>query len=196
MTPVAKSPVSESGYAKGRVSVTGALADGTRVSASARLLVGGLHMRVGMGTRLLVGEKDCAVAVSWSKKAASVGCVLWFGEDGTVTCENIGSGASALVAPVGDGLPEGAVIRVDQSAVAAALPGLRADLSFPGGVPAKPSLRYRKSDGTFSGSFKVYVHNGRRVKSVTVKVAGVVLAGKGYGSAYVKKVGDWEVMVE
>ena len=55
---------------------------------------------------------------------------------------------------------------------------------------------YKAEDGTFSGSFKVYVDNGRRVKAVTVKVCGVVLDGKGYGSAYVKKFGDWEATVE
>ena len=55
---------------------------------------------------------------------------------------------------------------------------------------------YKAEDGTFSGAFKVCVDNGQRVKAVTVKVCGVVLDGKGYGSAYVKKVGDWEATVE
>ena len=57
-------------------------------------------------------------------------------------------------------------------------------------------LRYKAEDGTCSGAFKVCVDNGQRVKAVTVKVCGVVLDGKGYGSAYVKKVGDWEATVE
>ena len=181
---------------KGLVSVKGTLADGTRVSARTRLLVGGLRLRVNTGTRLLVGERECAVAVSWAKKGASVGCVLWFGEDGAVECENIRDGASALVAPVGGGVSEGAALRIDQAAVAAAFPGFQADLSFPGGVPAELKLKYKAKDGTFSGSFKVYVDNGRRVKPVTVGVRGVVLDGIGYGSAYVKKVGDWVVTVE
>jgi hypothetical protein len=182
--------------ARGLVSVKGVLADGTRVSARTQMLVGGRMLRVNTGSRLLVGERECAVAVSWSKKGASIGCVLWFGEDGTVECENLLGGVPALVAPVGEGLAEGAALRIDKAAVAAAFPGFRADLSFPGGVPAKLKLKYKAKDGTFSGSFKVYVDNGSRVKSVVVKVHGVVLDGVGYGSAYVKKVGDWLVTIE
>lgn len=182
--------------ARGLVSVKGMLADGTRVSARTRLLVGGRRLLVSTGSHLLVGERECAVAVSWSKKGASIGCVLWFGEDGTVECENIRDGASALVASVGAGFSDGAALRINQAAVAAAFPGFRADLSFPDGVPAELKLKYKAKDGTFSGSFKVYVDNGSRVKSVVVKVHGVVLDGVGYGSAYVKKVGDWLVTIE
>ena len=148
------------------------------------------------GSRLLVGEKECAVAVSWAKKNVSVACLLWFGEDGTVSCENLPDGATALVAPVGGGFAAGATLRVDASSVAAAFPGILEGLSFPDGAPAELKLKCKAADGTFSGSFKVYVDNGRHVKAVTVKVCGVVLDGKGYGSAYVKKVGDWEATVE
>ena len=181
---------------KGRVTVRGTLADGTRVSTSTRLLVSGRRTRVNTGSRLLVGEKECAVAVSWAKKKASVACLLWFGEDGTVSCENLPDGASAQAAPVGGGFASGARLRVDQAAVAAAFPGIREDLSFPDGVPAKLKLKYKAKDGTFSGSFKVYVAGRRSAKAVTVRVSGVVLDGVGYGSAYVKKVGDWEATVE
>ena len=182
--------------AKGRVTVKGTLADGTRVLSSTRLLVSGLRTRVNTGSRLLVGERECAVAVSWARKKSSVACLLWFGADGTVTCESVQDGATALVAPVGGGFAAGATLRVDQAAVAAAFPGFREDLSVPGGAPAKLKLKYKAKDGTFGGSFKVYVDNGRRAKSVTVSVSGVVLDGVGYGSAYVKKVGDWEATVE
>ena len=134
--------------------------------------------------------------MSWSKKGSSVGCVLWFGEDGTVTCENLRDGAAALAASVGAGLAEGASLRIDQSALAAAFPGLRKDLSFLDGAPADLKLKYREKDGTFKGTFKIYVDDGRRVKPVAVKASGVVLDGVGYGAAHVKKVGDWEVTVE
>ena len=135
-------------------------------------------------------------AVTWAKKSVSVGCALWFGEDGTVTCENLWEGVDARVAPVGKGLLAGAVLRSDVAAIEAALPGLQKDLSFPNGAPADLKLKYKAKDGTFSGSFKVYVDNGRRVKAVTVGVRGVVLDGVGYGAAYVKKVGDWVVTVK
>ena len=171
--------------AKGRVTVKGTLADGTRVLSSTRLLVSGLRTRVNTGSRLLVGERECAVAVSWAKKNVSVSCLLWFGEDGTVSCENLPDGATALVAPVGGGFAAGTKFRVDQAAVASAFPGILEGLSFPDGAPAELKLKCKAADGTFSGSFKV-----------SGKVCGVVLDGKGYGSAYVKKVGDWEATVE
>ena len=171
------------------------LVDGSRVSANTHLLVGGLHRRMGTGSLLLVGEKECAVAVSWAKKGASVACLLWFGEDGTVSCESLNDGSVAVAAPVGAGPAAGATLRIDQAAVAAAFPGISVEQSFPGGVPAKLSLRYGK-DGAFSGSFKVYVDSGRSFRQKTVKVSGVVLDGVGYGVAYVKKIGDWKITVE
>ena len=180
---------------KGRVTVKGTLANGTRVSANTRLLVGGLHRRLDTGSLLLVGEKECAVAVSWAKKGSPVACLLWFGEDGTVSCESLNDGSVAVAAPVGAGLAAGATLRIDQAAVAAAFPGISVERSFPGGVPAKLSLRYGK-DGTFGGSFKVYVDSGVSFRQKTVKVSGVVLDGIGYGVAYVKNIGDWKITVE
>ena len=180
---------------KGRVTVKGTLANGTRVSANTHLLVGGLHRRMGTGSLLLVGEKECAVAVSWAKKGSSVACLLWFGEDGTVSCESLNDGSVAVAAPVGAGLAAGATLRIDQAAVAAAFPGISVERSFPGGVPAKLSLRYGK-DGTFNGSFKVYVDSGVSFRQKTVKVSGVVLDGIGYGVAYVKNIGDWKITIE
>ena len=181
---------------KGRVTVKGALADGTQVTASTQLLVGGRWLLVSTGTKLLVGERECAVAVSWARRKVSVACLLWFGEDGTVTCENLLGGATALAAPVGAGLAADAEFRIDPAAVAAAVPGLRMDLSFPGGIPAKLTLR-KKKDGTFSGSFRVYVDGARRVKSIGVSVSGVTLDGKGYGTAVMRRpAASWPVTIE
>ena len=44
-----------------------------------------------------------------------------------------------------------------------------------------------KKDGTFTGSFKVYYIAGKKLKSKTVNVSGVVISGIGYGAATVKK---------
>ena len=173
--------LSVAGRGRGKVKVSGTLADGTRVTANASMIV---------------GERECAVTVNWSKKGASLNCIFWLCSDGSVACDGMPDGTDVLVAPAGVGLAAGAALHVDADALASAIPGLRRDLSFPDGVPAKLKLGYKAKDGTFSGTFKVYVDNGRRAKAVTVKVCGVVLDGKGYGSAYVKKVGDWEVTVE
>ena len=98
---------------------------------------------------------------------------------------------SAALAPT-------ARLRIDAAALAAAIPGFREDLTFPdgpGGNPARLRLRLRK-DGTFSGSFRAYAVRGRRVRSVSVKLRGVVMGGTGFGLARVGKVGCWKVTVE
>ena len=48
-------------------------------------------------------------------------------------------------------------------------------------------LSYKAKTGQFSGSFKAYVQADGRLKSTTVKVAGVLVDGAGYGTATVKK---------
>ena len=202
--------------AKGKTKAAGTLADGTKVSASAQLLV---------------GERECALAVSWTKKSASVACLVWFREDGTVECGNLPGGASALIANsrTGSRLAAGAAFRIDSEAVAAAVPGLQADLlpdgqevrmkgtafdldkagkvallkdksgidrANAGTNPSGLKLKYTVKNGTFKGTFNAYTLVGGSLKKVTVAVSGVVLGGKGYGTASVKKVGSWAVTIE
>ena len=95
--------------------MSGTLADGTKVSAS---------------SQLLVGERECALAVSWAKKSASAACLVWFMEDGTVECGNLPGGASALIANSREGsyLDADAKFRIDVSKVAAAIPGVQTSL--------------------------------------------------------------------
>ena len=108
---------------KGKVSAKGTLADGTKVSAK---------------SQLLVGERECAAAVSWTKKASSVACLVWFREDGSVECGNLLGGAAAKIANSRSGayLGSGAALRIDASALSAAVPGLMADL-VPDGLPVR-----------------------------------------------------------
>ncbi len=201
---------------KGKVKVAGTLSDGTKVSAN---------------SQLLVGERECAVAVSWTKKGASVACLVWLKEDGTVECGNLLDGASALIANLRAGakLAAGSALRVDPAALSAAVPGLLEDLlpdgleirmkgtSFdvdkPGKVallkdksgvdlskagtnPSGLKLKYTIKNGVFKGSFTAYALSGGKFKKVKVDVGGVVIGGKGYGAASVKKVGSWELRIE
>ena len=171
----------------GRVKVSGTLANGTRVTANSRLLVGERRLSPSAGTKLLVGDSDCAIAVNWAKRGESVSCVLWLCADGAVLCEGMPGVAAAKAGRVEKGAPRPASLAVDADALAAALPGLRADLTFGGAAPRGLKLKH-KADGTFSGSFKACIDAGaRRPKDVTVKFAGVVVGGRGYGSAYVKR---------
>ena len=52
------------------------------------------------------------------------------------------------------------------------------------------------SAGTFKGKFTVYSFDGRKLKKVQVQVTGVVIGGKGYGTASVRKAGSCHVTIE
>ena len=89
-------------------------------------------------------------------------------------------------------------LRIDAAALAAAIPGFREDLTFPGGPggdPARLTLRLRK-DGTFSGAFRAYADRGRRVRSVTVTLRGAVLDGVGRGVARIPGAGSLPVAIQ
>ena len=202
--------------AKGKTKVSGSLSDGTKVSAT---------------TQLLKGERECAVAVSWTKKNASVSFLVWFCEDGTVECSNLKGGARAIVANIRSGayLPEGSVFRMDSDSLGLSLPGIcrdvhpdgqavrmkgdkfdvdkagkvkllkdksGLDMSKAGTNPSGLKLTYKIKDGTFKGSFCVYAITGGRLKKYKATVSGVVLGGKGYGTATIKKLGSWAVTIE
>ena len=67
-----------------------------------------------------------------------------------------------------------------------------------GGAGANPSalkLTYAAKTGTFKVSFKVYAVANGKLKATTVNVAGVMIGGKGYGAATVKKHGGVPVTV-
>ena len=57
-------------------------------------------------------------------------------------------------------------------------------------------LKYTPKTGIFNGSFKIYAIQGGKLKKITVKVVGVVVDGKGWGSAAVPKGGRLGVTVE
>ena len=63
-------------------------------------------------------------------------------------------------------------------------------------------LTYTPKTGLFKGSFKVYALEGfegkKKLKKYSAKVTGVVVDGKGYGQATIKKpsAGPWPVVVE
>ena len=57
-------------------------------------------------------------------------------------------------------------------------------------------LTYTPKTGIFKGSFKIYVIQGGKLKKITVKVTGMVVDGKGWGSAAVPKGACLAVTVE
>ena len=168
--------------ARGHVRVTGTQADGTRLSASAQLTV---------------GAQDGAVAAGWTNRRGSGAVLLWLGGDGSVDCTSLRGGAAVVAASTSVALAPTARLRIDAAALAAAISGFREDLTFPdgpGGNPARLRLRLRK-DGTFSGSFRAYAVRGRRVRSVSVTLRGVVLDGAGFGVARIPGVGSLPIAI-
>ena len=70
------------------------------------------------------------------------------------------------------------------------------DESKLGENPSGLRLAYRTKDGTFSGSFKAYTSYRGKPKATTVSVSGVMIDGKGYGTATVTRRGSVAVRVE
>ena len=123
----------ENGYAgislevgrKGAVKISGMMPDGQKLSGKAQLLV---------------GERDCAIAVTYSKKASSIAFMVWLGTDGTIECSNLSDPnweVKIAAAKMGPQLLPHARFRVDGPAMAAKtwLP-LLVDL-LPDGVAVK-----------------------------------------------------------
>ena len=178
---------------KGKVKVSGALADGTKVSAS---------------SQLIIGEKWCCVPVAWAKKGASLSFAVWLPK-GVGEPAVVGLGDGVAVGKPG-AVRNGAVFGVDSDAMAALwrgrLPGTLLVDMLPAGVAISGSgakwqlppeskaigfkLSYKAKDGSFKGSFKAFSDTGGKPKATAVSVTGVVIGGKGYGAATVKKVGS------
>ena len=189
---------------RGKASVTGTLADGTRVNVS---------------SQLLIGEEACCIPVV-SPKFANPAFAVWLTRRGV---PDIAVGLDgAEFAAVGAGLSVGAEFNVDEAALAATLgDGLLTDY-LPNGFSvtavgakwlvedgakagqvkmdrqtgeltatsanwAALKLTYKAKTGQFSGSFKAYVLANGRLKSTMVKVIGVLVDGSGYGTATVAK---------
>jgi len=70
------------------------------------------------------------------------------------------------------------------------------DESKLGGNPSALKLTYKAKDGSFKGTFKVYADVKGRLKATTVNVTGLVIDGRGVGTATVKKVVSVPVTIE
>ncbi len=197
---------------KGKASVSGSLADGTKVTAKGQVIV---------------GEEWCCVPVLVTRKA-TLAFLLWLPRDNGAQPGTLGLGDDVKAGKPGQLQGEQSVFHIDSAAFNAmwgqsALPylpdgvtvknGLRWELPKAGKVayergsatvdaakllenPAALKLKFKSKDGTFSGSFKVYADVGGKLKATTVSVAGVLVNGQGYGTATIKRVGSVPVKVE
>ena len=117
-----------------------------------------------------------------------------------------GSDALAGVVPglLVDLLPDGQEVRmkgaafdIDKAGKAKLLKDKSGiDQSGLGPNPSGLKLKYTMKNGTFKGTFSAYALDGGKLKKVKVAVSGVVLGGKGYGTASVKKpAASWPVEI-
>ncbi len=100
-----------------------------------------------------------------------------------------------------------AVVRTDgPTTVALVADGARAGkLTMKGGVfddskaganPSGLKLTYSAKGDSFKGSFKAYSVVGGKLKATAVNVSGVMIGGRGYGTAMIKKLGSVSISIE
>ena len=200
---------------RGKTRITGTLADGTKISTSAQMII---------------GETCSCIPVVVSKKTLNLAFCIWLFDDGE-TVEVVGLGDDVTCGRVGS-LVDGAAFCIDavtlcellgDDTFAAYLPdgvsvaqkgtkwivagGARAgkvvlgkdgevDEAKAGANPSALRLSYKAKDGSFTGSFKAYVLYRGKPKSMTVTVRGVVVDGIGYGTATIRKVGAVPIRIQ
>jgi len=69
------------------------------------------------------------------------------------------------------------------------------DMEKAGQNPSSLKLSYKAKDGSFKGSFKVYVDTNGKLKATTVNVTGVMAGNVGYGTATIKNLGSVQVRI-
>jgi len=184
---------------KGKAKVAGTLADGTKVSATAQMIV---------------GAEDCCIPVVCAKKGVSPAFCIWLGADGA----SVDGIDGAVVGKVG-GLSGASALTFDAEALAALVAGGTAEVQtayLPTGATVVPKgtkwtlapdeagavrksglkLSYSAKAGSFKGSFKAFAVVKGKAKATTVSLTGVVVDGVGYGTATVKGKGSVAIKVE
>ena len=199
----------------GKVTVSGCLADGTKVSSAK--------------AQLIVGDEWCCVPVVVTKKA-KLAFLLWLPIESDesmhtgvagLPCDDIKAGKPGYLG--GEGvfhidvaafrttarkdvlpyLPDGVIVRGSQKwdlPKAGKVTYVRGATTVDAAKllenPSALKLKFKSKDGTFNGSFKTYAAEGGKLKSETVNVAGVLVDGIGYGTAAIKNVGSVPVTIK
>ena len=199
--------------AKGKAKVSGTLANGTKATGNAVFLVGeewacvpvalpkanisfALWLPLDGGEVLVNGLGDDVVAGRGG--ALKAGAAFRIDEDEFAAVTGI-----AALPYLPDGVsvePKGAKWVVAGGAKAGKVAYRRGtqevDEAKLGDNPSGLKLTYKKADGSFKGSFKVYADVKGKLKATTVIVSGIVLNGVGYGTATVKGKNGVPVTIE
>ena len=195
---------------KGKTKVAGMMADGTKVSATTTLIVDGSVCSVPIiltkqGMTFLV-TMDVLNAETLKVDGAVVDPVVgyaraWTGNaafylERTPFSTVLGDSTYADYFPNGVKISAAGTKWVLPKAGKITMKKGVLDESKAGENPGGLKLTYKAKGNTFTGSFKAYTANGNKIKSNSVKVAGVVISGKGYGTAYIRKKGSAAVTIE
>ena len=189
---------------RGKVSVTGTLAGGKKVNVSSQLLIGEASCCIPVVSSKFA---EPAFVVWLARDGGSAEVVGLDGAKLAAVKSSLAAGATfkvdeaALMAMLGsslrtDYLPNGFSVTaagtkwlVENGAKAGQVKMDRqtGELTTTSENWAALKLTYKAKTGQFSGSFKAYTQAAGKLKTATVKVAGVLVDGTGYGMATVKK---------
>ena len=170
--------------AKGKVRIAGTAADGTKISASAQMVVDGDTFKIPVAAQL------------YSGKRGGFATVFTVTEEGEISVDGTSVAFTAIL--------NGAPVHISLLTIDSALRGnaLSGDISIWGAGNDEYSLaenlgwkpRYTKSSGQFKG--KLYLIRNSDMKRVRATVTGVVANEIGYGTAVVKGVRSLKVEVK
>ena len=188
--------------AKGKVKVAGYLGDGSKFSLSSKALLGE-NGKVLVPIVAKKGAFSMLVELDNGKLSAVKGISGWK----TAKSEGGWSNDAILSSASGAGSVPGTMyLQIAGFDSAAGIDGMAIAVSpvddavVSGGkkwtgTPGVTDLKvtFNSKNGTFKGSFNVYVTNGDKTKKLKAQVSGVVVDGVPHGTAVIKNVGAWAV---
>ena len=187
---------------KGKFKVTGVLGDGSGVSLSSLVLIGenGKMLVPVLGKK---GEYSMMVELVDGKLAEVKGVAGWkstkaSGEWSATVISAVGPGAGSvpeiMYLQLGDFKPEDGVAGLPV-AISPVDDAVLVSGSKWAGTKGITDLKvtFKPADGTFKGSFSIYLQQGEKVKKQKVNVSGVVIDGVPHGAAVIKNKVSWPV---
>ena len=191
---------------KGKVKVTGTLGDGNKVSVSAQAVMGE-NGKVVVPVVEKRGAYSFMLEFANGRLSAVTGLSAWnatrLPAKFTATwSSNIVfsavSGAGAVPSPMYlsiQGFDSAAGIGGKPVAVSPVDDMITVARNRWTGTKGVTDLKvtFKPKDGTFKGTFNVYVTDGDRTRKLKANVSGVVVDGVPYGTAVIRNVGAWAV---
>ena len=187
---------------KGKVKVTGTLGNGNKVSVSAQAVMGE-NGKVVVPVVEKRGAYSFMLEFANGRLSAVTGLSAWNDTGFTATWSSnvvfsAVSGAGAVPSPMYlsiQGFDSSAGIGGKPVAVSPVDDMITVARNRWTGTKGVTDLKvtFKPKDGTFKGTFNVYVTDGDRTRKLKANVSGVVVDGVPYGTAVIRNVGAWAV---